>query len=162
MADNVCLFLTLNGQDIQGESSHQSLGREDSIECFQFSHQVKTQRESAVGAATGRRQHDQIVVVKRIDKASPLILRGLVQNQVASGVLKFYRPNPAGDGTTEQFFTIEFKEGRVAGVKEYVLDTLDPQLVTRPPLEEVSFTFSKVSWTSLDGSVSFEDSIGRP
>jgi type VI secretion system secreted protein Hcp len=159
MAENVYLFLKLNGKDIQGESSQHSLGRENSIECVQFVQQVKTARETGAGAPTGRRQYDPIVVVKPIDKSSPLLVKGLVQNQVAEGVFKFFRPSPTGDGTTEQFFRIEIKEGRIAAVKEYVLDTLDPEIATRPPLEEVSFVFGKISWTHAESGASFEDSV---
>jgi type VI secretion system secreted protein Hcp len=159
MAETVHLFLKLNGEDIQGESLQHSLGRENSIECVQFVQQVKTAREAAAGQLTGRRQYDPIVIVKRIDKSSPLLVKGLVQNQVAAGVFKFFRPNPSGDGTTEQFYTIEFKEGRIASVKDYVLDTLDPMLSSRPPLEEVSFVFNKISRTYTNSGVTFEDSL---
>jgi type VI secretion system secreted protein Hcp len=159
MADNVYLFLQLNGEDIHGESGEQSLGRENSIECVQFVQQVKTLRDTSTGQVTGRRQYDPIVIVKRIDKSSPLLLKGLVQNQVAAGTFKFFRPNPTGDGTTEQFYTIEFKEGRIASVKDYVPDTLDAEAGKRPPLEEVSFVFSKISWTNTSSGASFEDSV---
>ncbi len=158
MAESVSLFLKLNGQDIEGENTETSLGRENSIECVSLVQQVKVPA-AATGPATGRRQYDPIVILKRIDKSSPLIAKGLVQSMVAAGVLKFYRPNPAGDGTTEQFFTIEFQGGRVAGVKEYLLDTLNPAYTAMPPLEEVSFVFNKISWTYTDGGVTFEDTI---
>ena len=159
MAENVFLFLKLAGQDIHGESSQTSLGRENSIECFQFTAQGKIGRDPGTGQATGRRQYDPIVIVKRIDKSSPLLAKGFAQNQAATGIFKFFRPNPAGDGTTQQFFTIEFKDGRIASLKDYVIDTLDPVVTTRPPLEEVSFVFSRISWTITDGGVTFEDSL---
>jgi len=158
MAETVHLFLTLNGEDVEGESSVASLGRENSIECYQFTYQVKSPRDPASGQATGKRQHDPIVIVKRIDKSSPRLIKGLTRNEVAAGILKFYRPDPA-DGATEQFYTIEFKEGRVAGVREFVLDILDPAMATRPPLEEITFTFRSISWTH--GNVSHEDTVGR-
>lgn len=159
MAENVYLFLKLNGADIRGDSTQTSLGRENSIECVQFSQGVSVARETSTGLATGRRQYDPIVIVKRIDRSSPLLMKGLAENQPVSAVFKFFRPNPAGDGTTEQFYTIEIKDGRLTAVKDYVLDTLDPALVGRPPLEEVSFVFNRISWTYTNGGVTFEDSV---
>jgi type VI secretion system secreted protein Hcp len=135
MAESVHLYLKLNGQDIRGESSQTSLGRENSIECVQFVQSVSTARDTSTGQAAGRRQYAPIVIVKRIDRSSPLLVKGLAENQVVAAVFKFFRPNPIGDGTTEQFYTIEIKEGRIAGVKTYVLDTLDPATSNRPPLE---------------------------
>ena len=44
--------------------------------------------------------------------------------KVAAG--KFYRPNPAGDGTTEHFFTVEIGEGRLASIKRVSPDVIDP------------------------------------
>ena len=75
MAFPVYLFLTANGNEIQGESSVTSLGRENSIEClyFYFSGMMPTST-SAGGAATGKRRYDPIRIQKVIDKSSPLLL----------------------------------------------------------------------------------------
>ena len=40
MAESVHLYLKANGTDIKGESTQTSLGRQDSIECIAFSHEV--------------------------------------------------------------------------------------------------------------------------
>src|SRR5678815_1860047 len=109
MAQSVHLFLKANGKDIKGESTQVSMGRADSIECVSFNSAVTSAREAASNLATGRRQHEPITIRKRIDKATPLLAKALVQNEVIEGVFKFYRPNPAGDGTTEQFFTVAIK-----------------------------------------------------
>jgi len=158
MAETVHLFLKLNGEDILGDSTQTSLGRENSIECLQFLHQVKTGRDAASGQTVGKRQHDPITIVKRIDRSSPLLIKGLTKNEVAEGVLKFYRPKPS-NGTTEQFYTVEFKQGRVSSVKQYVEDVLNPATAERPPLEEVSFVFTRIVWTYEDGNITHEDAI---
>ncbi len=106
MAETVHLFLKGNGFDIQGESTQTSIGRENSIECLSFKSSVLTVREKGTAIATGRRQHEPIVIHKRIDKSSPLLIKALCDNQVIEAEFKFYRPNPTGDGTTEQFYTM--------------------------------------------------------
>src|SRR5690242_4214681 len=103
MAETVHLYLKANGTDIKGESTQTSLGRQDSIECVYFEHEVITARESGSGLATGRRQYPPMKIAKRIDKASPLLMKALCENQVIEATFKFFRPNPTGDGTTEQF-----------------------------------------------------------
>ena len=102
--------------------------------------------------------HAPIRIVKRIDKSSPLIAKALVENQVIEGAFKFFRPNPNGDGTTEQFYTVTIKQGRIASLNQYVPDTIVPATSTEPPLEEVAFVFHTISWTYTNGGVTHEDS----
>ncbi len=157
MAETVHLTLKANGTVIKGASSQVSLGRADTIECVFFDFHVKTAREAGSGLATGRRQYDPITIRKRIDKASPLISKALTENQVIEGVFKFYRPNPTGDGTTEQFYTIEIKRGRVSNQRQWLPDTIQPASHLEPPMEEVTFVFHTINWTITEGGVTHED-----
>ena len=81
----------------------------------------------------------------------------LTKHAKVEGEFKFFRPNPSGDGTTQQFFTIEFADGRVAGIKRVSPDTIDPASALEPPTEEVSFVFRTITWTYEDGGVSHTD-----
>lgn len=157
MAETVHLFLKANGQDIKGESTQTSLGRADSIECVYFEGAVRTAREAGSGLATGRRQYEPLLIRKRIDKASPLLAKALCNNEVIEGVFKFFRPNPTGDGTTQQFYTIEIKKGRVASHRQWNPDTIVPASSTEPALEEVSFVFHTIMWTFEDGGITHQD-----
>ncbi len=157
MAETVHLFLKANGADIKGESTQQSLGRKDSIECLYYEQRVITAREAGSGMATGRRQYEPLLIRKRIDKSSPLLMKALVENQKVEGTFKFFRPNPKGDGTTEQFYSVAIQEGRVASMKQIVPDTIVPASSTEPPLEEVTFVFHTIQWTFTDGGVSHQD-----
>ena len=158
MAETVHLYLKLAGSDIQGESTQVSLGRENSIECVYFESEVVTAREAGSGMATGRRQYKPIILRKRLDKATPLLAKGLTENQVAEGIFKFFRPNPSGDGTTEQFFTIAFKQGRIASIKQWNPDTIEPATSTWPSMEEIGFVFHTIKWTYTNGGIEHEDS----
>ncbi len=157
MAETVHLYLKANGKDIKGESTQESLGRKDSIECVAYDEGVKSARESGTGMLTGRRQYDPLKIVKRIDSASPLIFKALTSNERIDAVFKFFRPNPTGDGTTEQFYTVEIKNGNVASVHDIVHNTLDKTLVDHPPLEEVAFVFQDIKWTYMKGGITHED-----
>jgi type VI secretion system secreted protein Hcp len=81
----------------------------------------------------------------------------LCNNEVIEGVFKFFRPNPAGDGTTEQFFTVEIAEGRVSFVRRVSPDTIDPASATAPPMEEIGFVFHNITWTFEPSGASHHD-----
>jgi type VI secretion system secreted protein Hcp len=162
MAETVHLKLKANGQDIAGESTQTSLDRADTIECTAFSSEVVTAREAGSGRATGRRQYKPLMIRKRIDKASPLIAKALTNNEVIEGTFKFYRPNPTGDGTTQQFYTIVIKEGRVASQRQMLPDTIVPATSTDPPMEEITFVFGVITQTFTDGGIEHEDKWDSP
>jgi len=147
MAETVHLTLTCNGEVIEGDSTQTSLGRENTIECLSFSDAVRTAREKGSGMATGRRTYEPISIRKRIDKASPLLARALCNNEVTSGVFKFFRPSPAGDGTTEHYFTVEIGEGRIGSIRRISPDVIDPASAAEPPTEEVGIVFHNITWT---------------
>lgn len=161
MAETVHLFLKANGNDIKGESTQTSLGREDSIECLYFQDSVRTAREKGSALATGRRTYEPIVIRKRIDKSSPLLAKALCNNEVVEGTFKFFRPSPAGDGTTQQFFTVEFSGGRIESIKRISPDTIDPASSIEPPTEEVGFVFHTITWTYEDGGITHTDNWGE-
>lgn len=157
MAETVHLYLKSNSEDIQGESTQTSLGRENSIECLYFEDSVRTAREKGSGLATGRRTYEPVKIRKRIDKSSPLLARSLCNNEVIEGVFKFFRPAPSGDGTTEQFFTVEIAEGRISSIRRVSPDTIDPASATEPPTEEVCFVFHTITWEYVPGSTIHTD-----
>ena len=157
MAEAVALYLKANGTDIKGESTQTSLGREGSIECIYYEQGVITAREAGSGIATGRRQYQPLLIRKRIDKSSPLLMKALCENQVIETQFKFFRPNPTGDGTTEQFYTVGFKKGRIASIKQVVPDAFVPASSNEPPLEEITFVFHTINWTYTNGGVTHED-----
>lgn len=147
MAMTVHLELTANGTKIDGDSTISSMERENTIECLSFEDSVRTAREASTGMASGERTYEPIKITKRIDKSSPLLAKALCNNEVIEGTFKFFRPNPAGDGTTEQFYTIEIKEARIASVYRISPDVIDPASANEPATEEISFVFGYIRWT---------------
>jgi len=157
MAMTVHLSLKANGVDIQGNSTIMSMERENTIECLSFCDSVRTAREASSGMASGERTYEPILIRKRIDKSSPLLAKALCNNEVIEGTFKFFRPNPAGDGTTEQFFTVKIEEGRVNSVVRVSPDVIDPASANEPPTEEVGFVFGKITWTYIPDGVEHVD-----
>ena len=157
MAETVHLELKANGNPIQGDSTQHDLGRENSIECLVYRDSVRTARELGSRAAVGRRVHEPIEIVKRIDKASPLLAKALCKNEKVEGTFKFFRPSPKGDGATEQFFTIEIKGGRIDAIERHSPSAIDPAESMAPPLETVRFVYHTIRWVYEPTGAEYED-----
>lgn len=142
------MALRINGTAIEGDTYHES--KKGMIQVLYFEQEVKTAREAGSGMATGRRQYQPLLIRKRIDKASPLLMKALTENSVVDATFGFYRPNPTGDGTEERFYEIGIRRGRVASVK--IVQGADGM-----PMEEVTFTFQTINWTYTNGGITHED-----
>ncbi|HIK56157.1 MAG TPA: type VI secretion system tube protein Hcp [Synechococcales cyanobacterium M55_K2018_004] len=158
-AQPVYLFLQANGSEIQGESQQVTLGRAGAIECLSYEQSVLVPFERNGAIATGRRQYAPIRITKRIDKSSPLLFKALTDNAVVEGEFRFYRLSPTGDGTTEQYYTVSFQQGRVASVKQVSPDALSPATAEAPPVEEVTFSFAQIGWRYENGGIEHEDFV---
>ena len=158
MAETVHLVLKANGQEIKGESTQHDLGREGTIECLQFKDSVRTARELGSRAAVGRRVHEPLEFIKRIDSSSPLLAKALCRNEKIEGTFRFYRPNPAGDGTTEQFFTVEITDGRVDSIERLSPNAHDPASSKAPPLETVRVVYHTIRWVYEATGAEYVDS----
>lgn len=159
VAQTVHLKLKVNGNDVVGESSINSLDRSGTIECIDFSYGVTTPREPATGALTGRRQHRPVKIRKRIDKTTPVLLKALCRNEkVEKAVFNFYRPSPDGSGDEEMFYSIELTEGYVDSIEQVSNDAMMSGVEAPPVTELVSFVFRNITWTYTNGGVTHTDS----
>ncbi len=141
------LWLEIDGNRVEGESTITSMEREGTIECFGFKYDLITPRDEASGMLTGRRQHSPITIIKRIDKSTPLLYKALCQNEpVTSAEFRFYRPSRGGAGGEEHFYTILLENGYVSDIGS----------VGRG-LERVSFVFQDITWTYEIGEVTHKD-----
>jgi type VI secretion system secreted protein Hcp len=149
-AETAHLFLKANGLDVKGESTQTSLGRADSIECVAFFTSANSTSNAPI----------RIVIKKRVDKSTPLLMKALGDQQAVDGIFKFFRPNPTGDGTTEQFYTVDFKSGRIVAVEQVVPDTLEVPTANIAPLDAVTFEASIVRFTYTNGGITYDLSKG--
>ena len=146
MAENPHLSLKIAGAKTDGESTQFTDGQ---IECHSFGFGISNPIDWATGAASGRRQYTSIAISKRIDKASPLLMKALVTNQIIDGVFKFFRPPADGKAVSEHFYTIEIKHGRVESVNQSGGSDL--------PIETVTFAYRAITCTFVKGGVTHAD-----
>lgn len=159
MAETLSLHLTANGTDVAGDHTLNSLGRANTIEVVSLEQQVKTAFDRGTLRATGRRVYVPLRFSKRIDRSTPLLRRALVNNEVVAGEFRWYRPHPAGDGSTQHFFTLAFTQGRITGATLRLPDTLGAETATLPPLEDIELVFNEVTWRWEDGGIEQVDTL---
>ncbi|RPZ98033.1 type VI secretion system tube protein Hcp, partial [Pseudomonas aeruginosa] len=100
-----------------------------------FNHEVIIPRDPQSGQPTGQRVHKPVVITKVFDKASPLLLAALTSGERLTKVeIQWYRTSAAG--TQEHYYTTV--------------------------LEDVHFTYRKITWTHEVSGTSGSDDWRSP
>ena len=112
MAQTVHLELEIDGTVVEGESTAGGLGREGTIECASFRYGVST--PVAASGVSGKWQHRQVQITKRVDRATPALLQALTDHRVVTNAwFRFYRPTVKGE---EHFYTVRLEDAYVTAV----------------------------------------------
>ena len=149
------IYMLVDG--IEGEVTQR--GKEGQIEVFAFSHEVASAYDVPTGQATGKRSHSPLKTVTRISKATPRLAQALGTNQILKKVeIFFWRTTQTG--TEENYFKITIENCRVVSRRLWSPNKLDASTGSYIPLEEVSFTYQKITWTYTDGGIEYQDMWG--
>ncbi len=155
-------YLKLKGQkqgDIKGAVTQK--GRENTILVVSTDHLIVSPRDAASGQATGKRQHQPLVITKELDKSTPLLYQALVSNESISEFrLDFYRTTKAG--MEQQFFTISLVNAFISSIKFEMLNNEYPENLKIPQREKIAFTYQKIVWTFQDGGITAQDDWEAP
>ncbi len=152
MAENVFVWIKAQrAGEVKGDSTVSSLGREGSIEAFKLEYSLQIER-SDFGSTAGKRFHSPVTFTKRVDRSSPVLHQILCEDDPVDVTIKFYRPNPIGDGTTEHFYTLRLKNGRITSIKTISPNTLDQSSISLPVMEEVSIAFGEITYKYSSGA----------
>jgi len=99
--------------------------------------EIISPRDIATGQASGKRQHKPIVIVKEVDKSSPLLLKAYSGREVLKSVLlEFRRRNP--EGQEEVYYTVKLTNALISSIKS------GPQADTAT--EEITLDFQKIEY----------------
>ena len=132
-------------------------GHEDEILVEAFKHDIVLPRDPQSGQPTGQRVHQPIVITKVFDKCSPLLYNALTSGErLTQCKIDWYRTSATG--TQEHYFTIELEDAIIVDIKAYMHNCQDPNLAHFTHLEDVSFTYRKISWThEVSGTSGYDD-----
>ena len=89
-----------------------------------------------------------------------MLAKALCRNEQIEGEFLFFRPNPAGDGTTEQFFTVKIENGRLDAIERISPNAQDPAASTAPPMEIVRLVYARITWTYVPTGAEYVDTWG--
>ena len=155
------------GKITEGSMSAESVGsigqeaHEDEVLVEAFSHEITIATDPQSGQPTGQRVHKPLVITKVFDKSSPKLYNACTQGErMKKVIIKWYRT--AADGTQEHYFTHELEEAIIVDIKAYMPNCQDPGKAQFTHLEDVSFTYRKITWTHVTCGTSGADDWKKP
>ena len=120
--------------------------------------QLKAQCDRNVGQLTGKRQHSPLTIVREVDSSSPLLWQGLCTNEVLKSVdisLVGRPPSGSGEVVVER---ITLTNAVISKIHRYSPRLGSSRDVHNPSeLEEIQFTFQKITFSNVAGSISTSD-----
>ena len=145
--------------DIKGDCS-QGGDKKDKMLVYASDHTVEIPKDTHTGLPTGQRIHHPFTVTKHKDQASPKLLKACCTGEQCDVTLDYYRV--AADGREEKYFTVKMESAIVVSMREYTPLTFLADNKPYHDMEDVSFTYSKITWTYTDGNVEFADDWQGP
>lgn len=129
----------------------------DEVMVQAFSHDVIIPRDPQSGQPTGQRVHKPVVVTKVFDKASPLLLTALCQGEkLPQVVIKWYRTSATGD--QEHYYTTTLEDAIIVQIRDYMHNCQDPAVAHFTHLQDVHFSYRKITWThEVSGTTGSDD-----
>jgi type VI secretion system secreted protein Hcp len=145
--------IEIGGVVIEGEDT--VLGARDVIQLFGYEAGAAAPFDASTGQPTGVRRYQPIVIRKRIDKATPLLLDAFSRNQVVTeATFRFFRPSGTG---MQHYFTVTLTNGRIASVNHSTSASTDP---SEPVTEEVGIVFQTITWEHIPSGATAGDDWG--
>jgi type VI secretion system secreted protein Hcp len=130
-------------------------GHDDSFMVQAFEHSIMIPRDSQSGQPSGTRIHQPLKITKVFDKASPLLYQALVTGESLTCTIEWFRTS--AEGTHEHYFTHEIEGAAIVDIKAIMPNCQDPQTAHFTHLEEVSFSYSTITWTHEIGGTEGTD-----
>jgi type VI secretion system secreted protein Hcp len=121
-----------------------------------FKHEVTIPTDPQSGMTTGQRVHRPVIITKVFDKSSPMLYLALCQNELVDVEIKWFRPTETAG--IEHYFTTTLKQAKIVDIKAYMPNCQDKNLAQFTHLEDISFSYAKISWRHVIAGTEGEDS----
>jgi len=120
-------------------------GHEDEIIVQAYESNIHVPTDLQSGRPTAQRVHECFIITKVFDKSSPKLYRALTSGErLPKCELKWYRTSPAG--AQEHYFSQILEDAIITKIKSYMPNCQDPNNGTFTHLEDVTFTYRKITW----------------
>jgi type VI secretion system secreted protein Hcp len=144
--------------EMQGDCQQQ--GRENLILVYGVDHALEIPRDTHTGLPTGQRIHLPMTITKHKEQSSPKLFQACASGEQCTVTLDHYRITPAGK--EEKYFTVKLENAIIVSMREYTPMTFLPDNKPYLDMEEVMFTYSKITWTYVPSGVESDDSWLTP
>ena len=160
MALNAYLSIVAEKQGtIQGSVTQK--GRENKILVFSVIHEIVCPRDPASGLPTGKRMHKPFMILKELDRSTPLLFSILCNNEnISSFELQFWQPSPTG--VERQHYTVRLTNANISSIHFKMPNNRSAKLARLPEYEEVFFTYQRIEWSWNDGKLVADDDWEAP
>ncbi|OYO27928.1 Hcp family type VI secretion system effector [Janthinobacterium sp. PC23-8] len=155
-------YLIIEGTN-QGkiEGSVKIKGHEGKILVQAVDHSITIPESPQTGLPTGKRIHRPMTITKEIDKSSPKLFQALTSGEQMKTVsLEYYRISPKG--TEEKYYTVKLSNAIMTNIRSWTPNCLTPANQQMGHMEDVSFTYEKITWTFEPDGIEAEDSWLAP
>ncbi|MBU6961424.1 Hcp family type VI secretion system effector [Pseudomonas sp. CVAP len=159
-------YLSLSGATqgfiTEGNLTRYSVGNvyqdahQDQILVQAFSHQVIIPRDPQSGQPTGQRVHKPLMITKIFDRSSPLLFAALTSGeQMTECHIEWYRTSTLG--TQELYFTTTLEDAIIVEIQSRMPNCQDPGNAHFTHLEDVYFSYRKITWEHVISNTSGSD-----
>ena len=136
-------------------------GHENEILVEAFSHTVTVPTDPQSGQPTGQRVHKPLTITKVFDKSSPMLYKALSSGErLPKCEIKWWRTS--SEGVQEHYFTTKLEDAIITNISARMPNCQDPSQAHFTHLEDVSFSYRKITWTHEIGSTTGEDDWRAP
>jgi type VI secretion system Hcp family effector len=141
----------------QLKGSAQGPGRQGQIECIGFTFSVQSPRDANTGQPIGRTERMPVTIAKHLDGATPQLLQALYTNEMLTSVTIEFSKRGA-DGRVAVFQTIRLTNATISKVSQYGgVDSPEKLIPNSSPIEEVSFSFQKMTIDNTESRTTVTD-----
>lgn len=149
-------FMKFDGVD--GESiDKEHVGWSDLLS---ISWQMTSRLDRASGLPTGKRQHKPLTITKEIDKATPILMR-LCADVTSNPEVEIHLTRAVGDDRQQTYLIIRMEDVLISSYSMDSADSTDPTTEVRDT-EVLSLSYSKITWTYVDGGIEHTDDWAAP
>lgn len=150
-------YMKVTGKN-QGEikgNCPQGGDKKDKVLVYAVDHFVEIPKDTHTGLPTGQRIHHPYIITKAVDVASPKLYKACCTGEQCEVVMDFYRIKE--DGTEQKYYTVKMEQAIVVAMKHHTPTTFLPENKPYQDMEEVAFTYSRITWTFTDGNIEYVD-----
>ncbi|GFM51301.1 Hcp family type VI secretion system effector [Pseudomonas capsici] len=133
---------------------------ENQIMVQAVSHVVTVPCDLQLSQPAGTRIHKPLCITKIFDKSSPMLQAALAAGENLPEVeIHWYR---IADGVLEHYYTTTLVDAVIVEIKDYMLNNQDSSNAGHAHLQDVHFTYRKITWDHLKAKSSGSDDLRAP